>query len=566
MPAPGTAACRIALDFLQTVVIVDDQADLDPSGPRASVAPIRSSLVHEPHAEVSVASDEGGELPGATAHGAIEVDAEPTSDLIEPSDDALSVAEHGGLDAKTIINDFAELGLVCGVIRPEEGEDIEPIVSAAARRADVLVLDWWMHGIAGTTSKAIIRQLAESGDQQDRIRLIVIYTAAQDLRNVAAEIARNLDGAEVVGEGLNRIAAGSIRLIVLAKPDTEVDPALVEDVVPFEEFPERIVKEFASTVEGLLSNVAFSALAAIRSSTHKILNRFDRALDPAFLGHRMLLPDPEDAERHLVEMILQEFSAVLTGSAVGRSADYEAIRQLIADAVLVVNDVEKLGEFAARSDTSVPDLVMGFIESGVGYPDFKLSNKEQKNMRVWAPKIFSFASSQLVSTPLEIGKEWSMLMSTKLQYTDLSPALRLGVIVRDTKTRAFMLCMQPMCDSVRLGGRTSFPFLPLEEATDSSDIVIKYSGDYYLLNVKIRFRDVVVIQFEPSNNAAGVVKAVRTPDGKGWQFMPAAAEVASLEWAAELRDNFAYKFANRFAESASRVGTDDSELFRRTGP
>ena len=155
-----------------------------------------------------------------------------------------------------------------------------------------------------------------------------------------------------------------------------------------------------------------------------------------------------------------------------------------------------------------------------------------------------------------------MLMSNKLQYGDHSPILRLGVIVRDLNAGSFMLCMQPVCDSVRLAGRTSFPFLPLEEATGNSDIVINYSGEYHLLNVKARLRDLVMISFDPSN-ATGTVKAIRSAETNSWQFA-AVTEGASLEWVAELRDNFAYKFANRFAESASRVGTDDSELYRRT--
>jgi hypothetical protein len=555
MASPGSGACVVAKDFLQTVVIVDDRADLGSSG-----SPSRPSLSEEGHA--SSLSHAGEETP----HGGVGADAEaaPTPGLLEPSDDALSVAEHGDLDAKTIINDFAHLGLVCGVIRPEQDEDIGPIVNPAAKRADVLVLDWWMHGDGGAASKAIISQLAESDEQHDRIRLIVIYTAVPDLQNVAAEVARLLDGAEVIGDNRNRVVAGSIRIVVLAKPDTKVDPALTEDVVPFDALPYRIIVEFASAVEGLLSNVAFAALAAIRNSTHRILNRFDRALDPAFLGHRMLLPDPEDSEQHLVELILQELSAVLDSAEVGNNADYDAIRQLVSDSVLVVEDVEKLSEFAARNGLSVAELAMRFLQEGVNHPNHGLSNKERKDIRGWISRIFALGPSEESDSDTDINKQWSMLMSNKLQYGEISPELRLGVLVRDTRSGMFMLCMQPVCDSVRLTGQTTFPFLPLEETTGSSDIVLKYADEYHLLNLKFKFRDLLLIPFEPSADSGGAVRAQQETGSEKWQFTPASDVCAALEWTGELRDSFAHKFANRFAESASRVGTDDSELFRRS--
>lgn len=39
---------------------------------------------------------------------------------------------------------------------------------------------------------------------------------------------------------------------------------------------------------------------------------------------------------------------------------------------------------------------------------------------------------------------------------------------------------------------------------------------------------------------------------------------SELECVGELQDSFAHKFANMFAASASRVDTNDSELFRRS--
>ena len=47
---------------------------------------------------------------------------------------------------------------------------------------------------------------------------------------------------------------------------------------------------------GLLPNVAIAGLSELRAQTHKLLTMFSRSLDPAYLGHRVLLPNPSEAE------------------------------------------------------------------------------------------------------------------------------------------------------------------------------------------------------------------------------------------------------------------------------
>jgi hypothetical protein len=553
MPSPAAVSRTIATDFLQTVVIVDDRADLNFSD---SPTPGRT--------DSSLASKASDRAAAETEDGSATTieDATPQAGLNIPSDDELSVAEHGDLDAKVIIDQFARLGLVCGVIRPEKSEEISPIVDPAARRADVLVLDWWMHGDGGAMSKEIISYIAHSDGHKNRIRLIIIYTAVRDLQTVAADVAGVLEGAEIVGSNRNRVVAGSVRIVVLAKPDTNVDPSLSEDVVSFGDFPDRVVTEFASAVEGLLSNVAFAALAAIRDNTHRILTRFDRSLDPAYLGHRMLLPSPEDSEGHLVELILQELSAVIDSASVGKRADYDAISQLVNDSVLVVGDVPKLVSAAARLEVPAADLAMHFVKDGVGSSKYELSRSERKDLRDWISRVFSLAAAAAPDVDADINEQWSVLMSSKLQYGATSPQLQLGVLVRDTESGRFMLCMQPVCDSVRLADETAFPFLPLEESEKSWDIALKYADKYHLLKLSCKIRDLSLIPFAPTPDSGGVVKAENPDTGEGWVFVPSASGRGSCEWVGELRDSFAHKFANKFAESISRVGAEDSEWFR----
>ena len=49
---------------------------------------------------------------------------------------------------------------------------------------------------------------------------------------------------------------------------------LMDDRVSERELPARILQEFASLSEGLMSNVALGTLAAIRDSAHQIVGSF----------------------------------------------------------------------------------------------------------------------------------------------------------------------------------------------------------------------------------------------------------------------------------------------------
>ena len=131
---------------------------------------------------------------------------------------------------------------------------------------------------------------------------------------------------------------------------------------------------------------------------------------------------------------------------------------------------------------------MRFVKDGVNSATFGLSNKERKDIRSWLSQIFCQSSRDHAAALASIDEQWSMLMSSKFHYGQAVPELRLGVVVRDSSSGIFMLCMQPVCDSVRLSGETSFPFLPLVSATEGSDVVVFFDGEYRALNVKMKFR------------------------------------------------------------------------------
>ena len=54
------------------------------------------------------------------------------------------------------------------------------------------------------------------------------------------------------------------------------------------------------------------------------------------------------------------------------------------------------------------------------------------------------------------------LMSNRTFYGDVTKALTLGTTVYDENNKRYLLCMQPICDSVRIDEERSFLFAELK--------------------------------------------------------------------------------------------------------
>lgn len=545
MATAATASMTVARDFLQTVVLVDDRAEFRPfrEGPVTEASDPRAAAAIE-----------------ATDRLDTEFDPEPEAGL-QPPQENMEDAPKGGednLDAKTVIDRFSRLGLVCGVICPDASDPIEETVGPAARRADILVLDWWLHGDGGDASLEIIRHVVSDIDHRHRVRLIVIYTAERDLNGIAQRIAEVLDDAIVVGE--HRVTAGPIHVTVFAKPETNVDAELAAAVVSFDDLPDKVIAEFADAVRGLLPNVVLSSFAAIRNSTHRILNRFSRDLDPAYLGHRMLLPHPDDAQDHIANLVAQELASVMDSARVGSVADGDAVASFVGDSLLVARSIDPVKTWAGAKDWSDSEYALALVRNGIDSDELNLSRNKKDKAHNWSTRIYAPDDA----SAREVELRFAALMKSKSRYENPPPRLGLGVFLRDQRTSTVYLCMQPVCDSTRLSGVTAFPFLPLTEATGAFDFVLYRDGKYCTFKMSLRLRDVRMLKFRPGPNPPGVVAGEGGGATGDWVFKTARKGGPSFAWVGELREGWSHYYANRFADEASRVGMDDSEWARRT--
>ena len=329
--------------FLQTVVVVDDKAHLRP-----------------------LAESNDASSPSEIIQSDEEESAGPQADLIPPpSDTGDHLTDPEDLDAKSLIDGFADDGIACSVLRPAKEDDVVSQAAKIAEIADIVVLDWILDNDNGKRVSGLMRRMIDGSSGTDRVRLIAIYTGERDLRQVADKAGDVLS--ERFGEPPDWISdfvlwKGSVRVVVFGKEGTPVPPddtGLIERIVSIPELPNRLMLEFAHMMAGLLPSVAIAGLSEVRAQSHKLLTMFSRSLDPAYLGHRVLLPNPAEAEEQLVGLFAAELLSVLEYGGVAKQAGLQSIRAWV-DAM-------------AESDALRPDYLsvtskdelLGLLENGV---------------------------------------------------------------------------------------------------------------------------------------------------------------------------------------------------------
>ena len=159
----------------------------------------------------------------------------------------------------------------------------------------------------------------------------------------------------------------------------------------------------------------------------------------------------------------------------------------------------------------------------------------------------------------QVDMRFALLTSLRSQYDAPPPFLRLGSIVF-TEKYGYLLCIQPLCDSVRLKAPRKFPFLKLLERADERpfDLIVE-DGELKRLCVSRKAFDICVISMEPNSDTKFVQGQ---PTADGWEFERSGSDLP-VRWLADLKPEFAYRILNEFVGNVSRVGLTESEWLRR---
>jgi hypothetical protein len=477
------------------------------------------------------------------------------------------------LNSKVLTDAFAQIGVVCAVLKPEPNEldSFSETLCKIAGNSDVIVLDWVLHEFKqGEKTLQLIEALLKGGRPDGgRARLIVIYTGETNLDFIAQSVRTVLKVDPATAADPFTIQRGAVRVAIYAKEAARLGQAEKARAIKGTDLPEIVVSEFAHLTRGLVSNVAIKSMAALRSNTYQLLRRFHAKLDAPFVTHKTLLA-PDEASGQLIPLIVSEIQAVLEDERVAEVASHKRVGQWLK------YQIRRGLQFDPVQHTTEREYGLGLsFLIGHGASKHALTALFAKH-RKCAEGVFKSvekAPSRICDHLTRIltleaeresvkDSELALLMSVRSRYGSPPPRLSLGTIVCETKGEVsqYLLCVQPRCDSVRLTGKRAFPFLPLREAADGPcQLLVEDKGKLVRLRLKDTPCEARMITFAPSSSKEREVLARFVGSDRCFRVPRSKVQ---YRWVADLKPEHAQRVANNYASKISRVGLTESEWMR----
>ena len=528
----------VAIEFLQSAVILDDRAWMPVEETPEPLQP--------PSYEANIQDDN------------------QSTDTDDQDNDRFN------LDPKAVIDGFAEIGLVCSVLNPAQQENFKRRVVKTAARADIVIIDWKIGDSHGGKTLEIIRDILAEDEQRSRLRLLAIYTGEPDLNKIVDKvrvaIATYYADKDLI-EGEDNpfcLSKGPLHVVILAKSKIALATDAKGQQVTEKDLAKRLKKEFTRITRGLLQNVALAGLAALRKEVHTLLAKFNASLDPGYLGHRILLPYPMDAEDHVVEVLGYEILSILEEQRPGRVAGEQALSEWLQKA-----DGLDFSTRIRNGKDPIP-IIMDLLMKGIEGGDYNSLAWNKTELKKSATDFFTKECDEATRANLY----FSALLSLKSRYNiAIAPQLTLGTILACEANGdcQYLLCLQPKCDAVRLDAEseTAFPFLPLVKTQNKPqkrfDLVVEIETgegsetEWVYLAIKSKPANLRMYSFKPGPNPPGEVRAQNCSGSSVFQ----STDGKKYRWIAEMKDEHALKVAASFASSLARPGPNDAEWLRR---
>lgn len=478
-----------------------------------------------------------GDVPGATSELVSPTLGATTSETIA---DEPSRRQPHPLRSKALVETFAGLGVVCGVLQPSDPADdpVDDVLTEAVSRADVVILDWHLQDDGDRALGYIHRILNEDNE---RLRLVVIYTGDSALAEIAQRIAHEL-GAVYSEEDPFVVAHGATRVAVFAKEVARDQGADATRVLIEEDLPDQLVREFAWANQGVVPAATMQALAAIRRTAHRMLLALGAELDIGFLAHRMLLPDPEDAEDHLVGLIVSEMESIVLDDLATRT---------IAGTAGALAWLERNVEADDDRKPTRAELERCITEG------LTKAKPESPGLQPFGKTTVTDALGERTAG-LRSGRDFAMRMTLRTSYERPPPRLTFGCLLRDASDK-YWLCVQPACDALRLEDATPFPLLPCQVvAGDRYHLVIDDGDKELRLTLDRKPRLLRMVRFAPD----AVQRCVVAQSGG---LFPSIDE-GDFVLVARLKPGMIQQEAHGMGAAFSRPGIDEPEFLRARKP
>jgi hypothetical protein len=428
-----------------------------------------------------------------------------------------------------------------------------------SKKADVIVLDWEMEDqsgpiVLGATAQSIVEKLKSIN--KDRVLLVCIFSAA-DVDKINPD---SLSGEHVTVFYVNK-----------------------NEEMSYEGLPDRICKKFSEAHFGLMPAAALSAIKVVRDNSHRLLFKYSSDNDAAYLSHRCLVENSDDAELFITELLAASFGDLIRGN----------------NAVIETVNDQNINSWMELRGASFKDLsfeIPGVIKR-------KITNKIRKEwlnkgISNWFNKICeSRNDSKIIKQKMkkwDSGHSLSLVeyfqenmnldktISIEANFSRLashiffdeagkkinSTFITLGSVIKNNKSKGkYYLCLQPACDSVRLvGSKIPFLFLSLKPCDKPSDarggfhIVVKDNDKDVFLKISEKNSHLKVIELTPDSSSKKVNSKTN-----GLVNGYVNSEVIEFKLLAQLRREHAHRISTKFIHNITRVGLNEPEWLRRHG-
>lgn len=486
--------------------------------------------------------------------GPIPADSEPTRLVETPS-------EGTPLSWNNIVNAFLKVNVVCSVLRPNRKDNILDMAIRGSKVADLLILDWDLFGDDGEDTKKAILRIIETDPR--RLRVIVIYTE-MSFRSVTDALIKECGLTKESGHIFCKEAT-----IVLVFSKSSVRLMEGEEgsdrIASYSDLPKRIRKDLEDYFGGLVPELAFNSINIIRESAPRVLATFDSSLDAPLLAHRALLPDTSDAGPQFIRLLTSELGISLMESSLTDMLSDDSIHKILNQTNIVkepelckeLPDIFKTHPDHKRREISelVGEVVtLGFEEMGLTDDAPSIGRRQLKRL------INQFFDCFGVGE--EPHKSLAVLMSST-QFGDVIPRLEAGIVLENKGK--YWLCIQPLCDSVRLTNSRRFPLLPLIiNANQDGSIKSRSAAMIWAANSKaipVKFGssiyDLEMPEFEPEGK---LFVEAQEENGKWWFEDKKETRYRAV---CRLRDEFVQQAVQGLTSGVARPGIDSSEWLRR---
>lgn len=551
---------RAVKAFMQSVVVIDNEASLNSDNSRNSAPPVNAARKR------------------TTAPGMVK--ASPTANFKDDKEKLNAEAsnteeepEAHRLELNKVSQAFAEQELTCGVYLPTEQDPagMEELIRAtvqAIRPTDACVLDWQLRkGDSKPAIESIKKVIQRDKEEGGRLRLILIYTAEKlDDAFPALQTALEDENYQVTVHDLEDgpvIASDHFRIVFINKPTRMWNQEGATAVVQWKDLPQRIIREFTILSRGLLRAFALESVAAVRRDIHRILAQFDEDLDPVYAGDRATKPDPDDAGHLVVELLQSELSLSIEASGAKNNtlgpqscmAWLEENNHLFLD----VNQTMRWHDGRPENKKIDIDVRKHLITNGSKY--LKTRDFHAKVTRAF------FAEDQ---EPAWKNHSSNYAVLTTLAYhsgeqvgrvTSRAPALKFGTVIGNSEDD--WLCIQPACDTVRITDKASFLFIKLVPNEEDFDLIIPKDDQLVRFQVanegkSKHLRELSTLWFEPSEGEDIILS--QSIDSNGFFFTDTGEE--RWTWRAQLREMTAVHLAQKAVRAIGRIGLNEFEWLR----